>query len=61
VIQILVGLAIILAAVLRRPRRRQWAGPPPISGADIECFEVEIAVCDDRLVGVLEDESETSP
>lgn len=58
-IPILAGLALIITAILRRPRRR-WAGPPPISGADVECFEVEIAVCDDRLVGILNAESETS-
>lgn len=59
-IPILAGLALILAAILRRPRRRR-AGPPPITSTDVEIFEIEILICDDRLVGILNAESETSP
>lgn len=58
-IPILAGLAIILAAILRRPRRRR-AGPP-ITSIDVEIFETEILICDDRLVGILNAESQPSP
>jgi hypothetical protein len=59
VIPILAGLALILAAILRRPRRRQWT--PPISTTECEIFETEMYIADSRLVGILDAESRTRP
>lgn len=58
-IPILAGLALILAAILCRPRRRQWT--PPITGTKCEIFETEMYIADSRLVGILNAESGTRP